>query len=724
MLLHGATLFCGAFLLFWLQPLVARMLLPRAGGVPAVWNAVMLFFQAALLAGYLYAHLLSRFERRRQAVIQGVLLGLSLLFLPPLLPANRIPPSSGGVAVWILVTLAVTFGLPAMAISATAPLLQGWFSHSGHPEAGDPYFLYAASNLGSLAALLAYPALIEPLAPIRLQSWGWSVGFLLLAPLTLLCGLARFRNTGDHPDALVPSRTADATSPSAGRQLRWLLMAAIPSSLLLGVTTHLTTDIAPVPLLWVVPLALYLLTFVMAFARRTIIPAGWLLVGQALAVVPLVVVFAADIPRAERAAAFLPLHLLAFFLTALVCHRRLAEERPSTDYLSRYYLIVAAGGVLGGIFNTLAAPVLFRTFLEYPLAMVAACLLRPSRKSRPGKHAWSTDLLAPVGLLGAIAAAGLLLRLDTPGRWWLLAAGGVACLALASRPVRFGLALAALLLAGRITRAPMVTTLASGRNFFGPVVVFGEAGARLLYHGRTTHGAQVIDDRSRRVPLTYYTPQGPLGDLFQALGPRLENATIGVVGLGAGAVAAYGRNGQEMVFYEINPLVVAMATEPRLFTYLIDSPASVRVRLGDGRLGLAEAPEGTYDLLIIDAFNSDAVPVHLLTREAVELYVSRLSPGGAIAFNLTNNHLDLEPVVAAAAGSLSLAAIFRSDDNRTAPDEVGPFRFPSDWLVVARSAGDLGGLAGAPGWRPARRIAGRRPWTDDHASILAAFRWP
>ncbi len=701
------------------------MLLPRAGGVPAVWNAVMLFFQAALLAGYMYAHFLSRLERRRQAVIQALLLGVAVIFLPPVVSADLTPPSSGGVALWFLLTLTAAFGLPVVAISATAPLLQGWFSRSGHPQARDPYFLYAASNLGSLGALLAYPALIEPLASLRQQSWGWSAGFLLLALLTLLCGPWGFRAAGNRPDNSPGSKPAGATPLPASLQIRWLLLAAVPSSLLLGVTTHLTTDIASVPLLWIVPLALYLLTYIMAFARRSVIPEGWLLVAQAVAVVPLAVVFAGAIPRVERAAVFLPLHLLAFFLTALVCHRRLAEARPSVDHLSRYYLVVAAGGVLGGIFNTLVAPLLFMTLLEYPLALAAACLLRPSRVSRHGTHPWwRTDLPAPAVLLAAVAAAGFLLRDDTAGRWWILAGGGALCLALAGRPVRFTLALVSLVLAGRLSHAPLATTLAVGRNFFGPVTVFGEAEARLLYHGRTTHGAQIIDDLHRRTPLTYYTPEGPLGDVFRALEPRLDKSRIGVVGLGAGAVAAYGREGQELVFYEINPLVVAIASEPRLFTYLADTPASVQVRLGDGRLGLAEAPKGTYDLLVIDAFNSDAVPVHLLTHEAVELYLTRTSPGGAIAFNLTNDYLDLEPVVAEAAASLGLVAIARSDDDRTAPGGAGLLRLPSDWLVMARSAADLGGLVDAPGWRPARRIPGRRPWTDDHVSLLAAFRRP
>jgi hypothetical protein len=695
------------------------MLLPRAGGVPAVWNAVMLFFQAALLAGYLLAHLLSRLGRRRQAVVQGLLLALSLLLLPPLLRADLLPPPSGPVAFWILGVLAAAFGLPVVALSATAPLLQGWFSRSGHAEAGDPYFLYSASNLGSLAALLAYPLLMEPFFPLPRQSAAWTGGFVLLLLLTLLSGFAHARGAVETTAAPVETKGAGA-KPTAGKQLRWLALAAIPSSLLLGVTTHLTTDIASVPLLWIVPLGLYLLTYVLAFARRRSIPEKWLLVCQAAAVVPLAVVFAAAIPRVERSALLLPLHLLAFFLTSLVCHRRLAAGRPTPEHLSRYYLVLSAGGVLGGVFNTLAAPVLFRTLLEYPLALAAACLLRPPAAgvaSRPGR---GHDLLAPAILLAATTGAGLMLRHNTSGRWVLLAVGGAACLALSGRPVRFGLALAALGLAGRVSHAPLGTTLAAGRNFFGPVAVIGDAQARILYHGRTTHGAQILDEKHRRTPLAYYTHASPLGDIFRRLGGN----RVGVIGLGAGTIAAYGRDGQEMLFYEINPLVAAMATEPRLFSYLADSPASIRVSLGDGRVGLAETPEGAYDLLVVDAFNSDAVPVHLLTREAIELYLSRTAPGGAIAFNLTNDYLDLEPVVAESAASLGLVAVSRSDIDRAAWQGDVPFRLPSDWLVMARSAGELGGLDGAPDWRPARRIPGRRPWTDDHASLVAVFRRP
>lgn len=717
--LHAATLFLSAFLLFWVQPLVARLALPRLGGVPAVWSTTLVFFQTALLGGYLYAHLLAAARPRIQLAIHVGLLGLSLLFLPPGLPAAA--AGAGAPSLRLFLALAAGIGPPVVALSATAPLLQRWYSVSGGRGAEDPYFLYSASNAGSLAALLAFPALLEPLLALRQQSWAWSGGLLLLAGLTLACGRSLGAGAA-NPPAAARATGRDEPLPPPGVQARWMLLALVPSSLLLGTTTHLTTDVASVPLLWVVPLALYLLTYVMAFSRRTLLPGRWLLHGQAAAVATLAVVLAYAVPRVERSATLFPVHLGALFLAALVCHRELARLRPGARHLTRYYLALAAGGVLGGAFNAFLAPLLFTSVAEYPLALAAACLLRPAPVPAGGRRERALDFALPAALFVVALAAGLAAGSAGGARWAVVVAGGAACLLLSRRPLRFALALAALVVAGRHSHAPLGAVLAEERNFFGPVQVIGAGGARILYHGRTIHGAQVIDERHRGSPLAYYTAGGPLGDVFGALAPRLGGARIGVVGLGSGAVAAYGRPGQTVVFHEINPAVARIASDPRLFTYLADSAAAVEVRLGDGRIGLAAAADGEYALIVVDAFNSDAVPVHLLTTEAVRLYLAKLAPGGAIAFNVTNDYLDLEAVLGRVAAELGLAALARSDEEDVVATEEVPFKLPSDWLVLAAAPGDLGALAARPGWRPPRRRPADRPWSDDHAGLLGAFR--
>lgn len=718
--LHGLALFVSAFLLFWAQPLLARMVLPLLGGVPAVWSTVMVFFQAALLAGYLYAHLVSRLRPRLQLTVHAVLVAAAVPFLPLQLDAALGQPASGGTALRLLVALGAAVGVPALVVASTAPLLQRWFSRTGRPGAEDPYFLYGASNAGSLAALIGFPSLIEPALALRHQAWAWSGGFLLLAALTFLCGRAHWPRRLAEPGDQAGHN--DRELPAAGVQVRWLLLAFAPSSLLLGATTHLTTDVASVPLLWVVPLALYLLTYVMAFSRRTVLSGRWVMGAQAACVVLLAVVLAHAVPRVEKSAVLFPVHLAAFFLTALVCHRELARLRPAARHLTRYYLVLAAGGVLGGVFNTLLAPQIFQSFAEYPLVLIAACLLRPAPAPGGGPRVRVLDVAIPAGIFTTLAAAGLAVGGGETGRWVLFGLGGAACLIAAGRPLRFGLALAALVVAGRLSHPPLGERLAAERNFFGPVEVIGAGGARILYHGKTIHGAQVTTGRHGATPLAYYTTAGPLGDVFRAIAPRLERSRIAVLGLGSGAIAAYGRPGQEMVFHEINPAVARIATDPRLFTYLADSPASITVRVGDGRLGLAQEVQGRYALIVVDAFNSDAVPVHLLTREAIGLYLARLAPGGVVLFNATNDYLDLEGVLGRAAADAGLAALVRCDEEAVTATEDIPFKLPSDWVALARSAADLGALSATPGWRPPRYRPAQRPWTDDRASLLGAFR--
>ena len=665
--------------------------------------------------------------------------------------------------------LAAAVGGPFLALSVTAPLLQAWFARGG----GNPYPLYAASNLGSFGGLLAYPLLVEPTLPLADQRWLWAVGFAACAGLVLACGLVRrktsppgplseaergcsrgkgslsSRRTERSPEARSPEPVrvehplSDAERGPGGevrKKLPWLLLAALPSSLLLSVTTHLTTDIAPMPLLWVVPLALYLLTFVIAFGRW---PArGRRVVGR---LAPMALCFAAValLTRANQPmAAVAGVHLGGFFLVALLCHGELAARKPPPERLTGFYLWVAAGGVVGGLFNALLAPVLFAQVgnVEYPLALAVAALVRPPKKTPDTRFHWS-DWVAPLVLLAVTAGlAAAVQSLPPPdpadltrvllGR---LVRGGVvfglpcvAAFALAKRGVRFALALAAVLLVGQFVPSEHGRTVATARNFFGTLHVTesGDGRFRRLVHGTTQHGQQKLGDAGRPDPTLYYHRKGPLGQLFDRL-PADRKRRVGAVGLGVGASAAYAEAGDDWTFYEIDPAVVRIAKDERYFTFLSTCPAKWDVVLGDARRQLANAPDGSFDVMILDAFNSDAVPVHLLTKEAMALYLRKLAPRGLIAFHVSNNFLDLPPLVerVALAADPTLAVRWNAV---TLVEEAARADGLSEsvWVLLARSADHLPtNEYGKPDLRWTRLAPHSGPvWTDDYSPLLGVWR--
>jgi spermidine synthase len=714
----ASSVFLSAFLLFLVQPLFGKLALPLLGGSPAVWNTCMLFFQAALLGGYLYAHLSSRLDVRRQAAVHLALLAGAALALP--LSLRGAVPTGGEAPVpWLLLLMLTTVGPPFLVLSGTGPILQRWFSLSGHPDARDPYWLYAASNLGSMLALLAYPLLVEPGMRLAGQSAAWAVGYGLLGALVAACALL-VGNREAPPAEAESFGAADAGAPSLRERAVWVGLAFIPSSLLLGATTYITTDLAPVPLLWVLPLALYLLTFTLAFARRVWVPHRWMVAVQpaVLAGVALLLL----LPLSHEPALAIPVHLVGLWVTAMVCHGELARRRPPASRLTEFYLWIAVGGVLGGVFNVLVAPVVFSRTWEYPLVLALACLARPwpegplplrahlSMALRAGAFAYALLLLAGESLSGlapwalvpmGVLLVGLLARVLGRTPLWLAASLGAVLVVQGARTVR----------------EPGV--LLSERSFFGHYRVARTVGNGVfhsLQHGSTVHGAQNLDPARRREPLTYYDRRGPLGAIFAA-GPAAGARRVAVVGLGTGASAAYAARGDEWTFYEIDPGIERIARDRRYFTYLADSPAPTRVVLGDARLSLARAPEGAYDLLLLDAFSSDAVPVHLLTREALDLYLSRLAPGGWIAFHVSNRYLELERVVGALARERGLAARI-GEGPRGA---TGAYAYTSTWVVVARSERHLGALARHPGWREPGADPGFRGWTDDYSSVLEVF---
>ncbi len=716
--LFAATLLLSALLLFWVEPMFTRMVLPLLGGSPAVWNTAMVFFQTALLAGYAYAHAMARWlNRRRQIALHLGLLALASIGLPIGIGAGWMPPTEGTPVLWLAALLACSLGLPFLVVSATAPLLQLWFAASGHRTAGDPYFLYGASNLGSIVALLGYPLLLEPTLDLDQQSRLWSLGYATLALLVAGCAMTAWRRA---PLAAARSDVgALGACPTPGWRLAWLALACVPSALLLAVTAHITTDLAAVPLLWVIPLALYLSTFVLTFASRPWLKHAWMVRAQPFVLIPLALLFSWNV-------AFwlaLPLHLGAFFVTAMVCHGELAGRRPAAPQLTEFYLWLAIGGMLGGVFAALLAPSLFDAVWEYPIALAAACLLRPCMTGRDARR--SLDLLLPLAVL-------VLMTLEAHWRYLGLPdLGTVGVLAffvpvamllygMAERPRRFGLGMAAALGAALIG-ADAQQVVARQRSFFGVYTIKHDpAGYNILIHGTTVHGAEQTDPQGWREPLTYYLRDGPLGQLFAARAGDPPQ-TIGAIGLGVGTVACYRRPGQRWTFYEIDPLVERIARDPHFFHYLEGCAPEAEVVLGDARRSLRQAPDGRYDLLILDAFSSDAIPVHLLTREALALYLEKLAQDGVIALHISNRNLELAPIVAdlvAAAGVMAWR-----QEHEPPRGELARYRSASSWIVIARRRADLGGLADDPRWSRLVARPDRRPWTDQFSNIVGTLRW-
>jgi hypothetical protein len=722
--IFALTTLTSALLLFWVEPLFARLVLPLLGGSPEVWNTCLMFFQAALLGGYLYAHLsTSLLGPRGQALSHLVLLALAGLTLPVAIPAGWTPPASDRVVGWLLALLAVAVGAPFLVLSATAPLLQRWLSAIDHPSARDPYVLYAASNAGSFIGLLAFPTVLEPTLLLGQQSRLWSLGYLVAAGLTGACGWYLWRRARRSAD---PRPQAETVAPRPIDRARWLALAFVPSSLLLGITTYLTTDVAAIPLLWVIPLALYLLTFVIAFARAGRTTPRLPVELHALLVTTFVLVLFWRADLAPRWAYLL--HLGVFTLTALVLHGEVAASRPAPRYLTEFYLWLALGGALGGAFNALAAPVLFDSVKEYVPMVVLACFLRPTRPGPREERGGWTQTLSTTALPALLLAVMAVLIPDWMHGPGLLGASvgsvlaGAIALTLRDCAPLFGTTLAAVALSGVVLFPPPESLLDAERSFFGSYRVTTLRGATFLYHGTTIHGAQLGDSARRTRPLTYYHPDGPVGQVFRALGPRLEGKQIGVVGLGAGSLLCYARPGQAWSFFEIDPLVERIARDPRYFTFLRDCPVRPRVVLGDARLTLTREAPGTYALLVLDAFSSDAIPVHLLTREALAVYQRLLAPGGVLLAHISNRHLRLEPVVAALAGDAGVVG-FINEYRPGAVQEGVELNYRSEWVVLVRRGEDAGGLASDLNWRRLGPSRPGRPWTDDYSDVFRLIRW-
>ena len=667
--LYGATLFLGAFLLFLLEPLFAKRILPWFGGSSSVWTTCLVFFQVTLLLGYLYADLLAqKLGREKQAWVHVLLLLACLPFLP-------IAPLDFGEArpgldpvLDLLGLLACSIGLPFGALSATSPLLQSWYSrrHAGE----EPYFLFAVSNLASFLALLAFPFLVEPHLDSRAQSLLWSCLFVLFAAG---CGFLAW--TGRHDTAREPAPSAVPTTgdekPALPARLLWLSLSACGSMLLLSMTHQICLNVAPIPLLWVLPLALYLLTFTLAFHHPSLYPrkpAPWLL---AAALGGLAFLFWHN-EWLEKIQVVLPVYLGGLFLTCLFCHGELAALRPGARYLTSYYLMVALGGALGALAVGLAAPALFHGIYEYPLSLVLAALL---------------------------------------ARWVFWGRGGWARMAWGLGAL--GLSWAAFYNIGTYEEGSLVMT----RNFYAALQVAlegeGADSCRVLYNGAISHGSQFLDPKRALEPTSYYARESGVGLALDF--PRLGPKRVGVIGLGAGTLACYGKAGDLFRFYDINPQVPALAEN--WFSFLKKSPARIEIKLGDARLSLESEPPQGFDVLVVDAFSGDAIPVHLLTREAFALYLRHLKPGGILAFHTTNSYLRLAGVVEKLAREAGYPVCFIEND--ADDDRLVEF---SEWVLVTRNRLFLSEKTVQEAEEPISDIPGLRPWTDDDNNLFQILR--
>ncbi len=678
MLLFAVTIFVSAFLLFLVQPIVAKEILPWFGGTAAVWTTCLVFFQTTLLAGYLYADIVvRRFRPRGQVRVHVVLMLLSLAVLP-IIPSAGWKPSGAENPSWLILgLLAVTIGAPYFLLSTTSPLIQAWFARA-RPGAS-PYRLFALSNLASMLALVGYPFLLEPWSPTRMQAIGWSLGYALFVGL---CAAAGWKSLGRHPAptirALEPGGTALASAstapPSAARQLLWGALAATGSLLLLAVTNHVTQDIASVPLLWIAPLAIYLLTFILCFDA-----AGWYRPGlmRVLAAVALgaMAYTLADQKLEHRLGLQLGVFGAGLFLACMFCHGELARLKPAPRDLTRFYLMLSLGGAVGSVLVGIVAPLVLPAYFELPggLVLCALLLLWQVRRDR-----------IPLRILGAVATVGTIVS------------------------------------ATSVILVFYDATIGAKRNFYGVVRVLeydrgNENHHRTLMHGTIMHGRQFLEKGWRRTPTTYYSKTSGIGRLLEMLNPRLAPLRVGVIGLGTGTIAAYGAKGDVFRFYDINPAVLEIAQ--RDFSFLKDSDATIELVLGDARLSLEREPAQKFDVLVIDAFSGDAIPVHLITAQALDVYQRHMKPGGVIAFHLTNRFLDLAPVVDELAKNQGLHELRIADDA-----EGNSVASISDWILLSDNAALLADPRLADAATTIEPRPGLRLWTDDFNNLVQVLK--
>lgn len=722
--IYAITLILSAFLLFSVQPMFAKMILPLLGGSPAVWNTAMVFFQGALLAGYAYAHLSSRFlTPRPQAMVHIGLLLVGMICLPFAIPAGAgTADAHGNPIMWQLGVMAVALGLPFTILSGTAPMLQRWFSITGHKDSSNPYFLYAASNFGSLAALIAYPLLVEVFLGTRQQTMIWHGGYaILIVMLAIAAIMTRGKTLLQQQEA----EPAALKKPTSQDKLIWVILAFIPSSLMLSVTTYITTDIAAIPLLWIIPLTLYLATFIIAFARKQIISLKSAYLFLSVTMTMAAILFVKGVFGANNYAIII--YLVIFFLAALCAHLALAKRKPDAAYLTGFYLYLSLGGVLGGAFNTFVAPHIFPVPFEFPLGLALALTIpfladaRWPDRSELKRHAVMVMAIVAVAVGAIFIGKSLALIMLS----CILILGGLMYLIDREAPFSFLVAVTLIFLTHpAYDWSALQRTLLIDRNFFGVSKVNDspDGNTRIFMHGTTIHGAQALHDPYKMIPLTYFHPKGPAGDAFSLLKNRPGPQKISVLGLGTGSVACYTAPDRHFDFYEIDPAVIRIAEDKTLFTYLSDCGSPYKIIPGDGRLKMKDSENHSYDMIFLDVFSSDSIPAHIVTREAFEIYFSKLKDNGFILINISNRHLDLRPLLSETARHFNAdmrVSLYKGEANdKKMP---GIRSLDARYALITRNPELIHALdIKSDRWQTYQGHT-TRLWTDDYANILSLF---
>ncbi len=737
---YALTLLFSAALIFSVQPMFSKMVLPLLGGTPQVWNTAMLFFQLCLLGGYAYAHGTTRFlSIRVQAILHLVLLAIFILVLPFAIPEDWVPPVDKDPTLWQLSLMAITVGGPFFVLAGSAPMLQRWFSATDHPDADNPYFLYGASNLGSMTSLLAYPVLIEPFMTLSLQAHSWMLGYFALIGFTVLSALLVWKSVPPLKQMAGAIAKNDDHAVTWHMRGRWVLLAFIPSSLMLGVTTFITTDIASVPLLWILPLAIYVGTFILVFARKPLLSEKLITTIFEFIIIVMIVQMVGMYNEKINPALLITLHLSVFFFAALLCHTLLAKSRPPTSHLTEFYLLMSFGGALGGVFNALIAPKFFITPIEYGLILGICVFVRyiddPAQYFKPSLNKLTesfrnnglntvftlkgmsvvTIIIASIFAFGIpsktifmsaavlILISLLLLSLNR----WLFGAAAVFTLALFPLGFHWG-------------QHNFTDIIHRDRNFFGVIKVANTTNhERILLHGTTNHGAQALEDKFRLTPLSYYSHESPINDLFSYYDKKRGKQEVGIIGLGIGVTACFSKDKRHFDFYEIDAEIAEIAQNPDYFTYLSECGSPYDIILGDGRLTIVDKPEKHYDVILADAFSSDNVPIHIITKEALEMYLSKLKDGGALILNVSNNYIDLEPVVAATAQDIGIASLARISNGGTLEGSNIKY-YPAHFIVLSKSKALMNHLR-AQNWTEGMLRDGVKPWTDQYSNIVSVL---
>jgi len=719
------SIFLSATLLFSVQPMFAKLVLPLLGGSSNVWNTAMVFFQVMLLGGYIYAHLISRYlSFSVQILVHTFVLSAGLVFLPLAVVSGWTPPSGGAQAYWLIGLFAVSVGVPFFAISANAPLLQRWFSRTDDKNADDPYFLYSASNAGSLLSLCFYPVLFEPILRLGEQTALWANGYRVLIIVILAAGILAYLNRKVQINQTVEITSEDNTSINMNSRFAWVALAFIPSSLMLGVTSYMTNDIASAPMLWIIPLALYLLTFIFVFAKKPIFT------SQRLGMLfPWIVLFALGVTQLGEKQHLLAigLSLICYFIISLMSHARLVEARPSAKHLTEFYIWMSFGGVLGGAFNALLAPMIFNGVYEYVFVLLAAFFLKPGIIK--SEYLSSLSLKASLIYLALGIEAFILFTIkDTPVELLLLFMGTgflLFCTRLGVPRLKLAYISAALLVFMVSFPETKPGTILKDRSFFGVIKVVTMNSKDLglvngFYHGSTLHNFQFHDESLRRIPLAYYAEGGTFDSAVQLARSSKPYLNITMIGLGAGAMACYEQAADNWIYMEIDPVVVDMATNPKYFSYMKDCSFKSDIRIGDARLTMHNVPEGSQDLILVDAFSSDSIPAHLVTREAMALYQSRLKEDGLIFFHTSNRMLDVSSVIVNLAQDAGLDSRFM----RFKPEKDAVYRrviTNSDGVLVGSNAAMQKASVHNTNWKRYMPSPDVGVWSDDYSHILGTI---